>query len=43
MDKKKIRKIGVIDTEGYELDNRVYDKGGGITNLKEWKCKSDIH
>lgn len=28
MTKKKLRVIGIIDKEGFEIDNRVYDRGG---------------
>lgn len=28
MAKKKLRVIGIIDKEGFEIDNRVYDRGG---------------
>lgn len=31
---KKIIKIGVIDNAGYELDNRVYNRGGVSPTVK---------
>ena len=32
---KKIKKIGVIDADGYELDNRVYSRGGYRPRLRQ--------
>jgi len=31
---KKIKKLGIIDADGYELDNRVYARGGVSPTIK---------
>ena len=51
MEKKTIKLIGIIDPKGFEMDNRVYSKGGccptlkhgnaRVVTIRKWKRKSE--
>ena len=39
---KRCIQIGIINTQGYELDNRVYSRGGCCVTLKAGNVKVKV-
>jgi hypothetical protein len=39
---KRCIQIGILDTQGYELDNRVYSRGGCCVTLKAGNAKVKV-